>query len=106
VRFLPLSLFPPLINVTLCRCHLGESIVYDTVSNLSWAVDVRTHGIINIIENVLAKEWAPAVEIGREVPEAKSEDDCVVCVPLPSVVSVPEWELISLVGMLQLGVLG
>ncbi|KAJ7757799.1 alpha/beta-hydrolase [Mycena maculata] len=61
------------------RCHLGLSIVYDTVSNLSWSVDVRTHGIVNVIEKVLSIPWLPAVEEGREVPEAHEEEDCVEC---------------------------
>ncbi|KAJ7471489.1 alpha/beta-hydrolase [Mycena galericulata] len=61
------------------RCHLGKSIVYDTVSNLSWNVDVRTHGIVNVIEKVLSDPWPPAVEAGREVPEALYEEDCVEC---------------------------
>ncbi|KAJ7285296.1 alpha/beta-hydrolase [Mycena rebaudengoi] len=61
------------------RCHLGKSIVYDTVSNLGWGVDVRTHGIVNVIEKVLNESWAPAVEIGREVPLAAEEEDCVEC---------------------------
>ncbi|KAI4528270.1 alpha/beta-hydrolase [Schizophyllum commune Loenen D] len=58
------------------RCHLGKSIVYDTVSNLSWAVDIRTHTIVNVIEKLLNEPWPPSVEIGREVPEAIAEDDC------------------------------
>jgi lipase ATG15 len=73
----------------ISRCHLGASIIYDTVSNLSWGVDVRTHGIVNVIEKVLNDSWPPAVEVGREVPEAHPEDDCVVrvfpialCAPL------------------------
>jgi lipase ATG15 len=61
-----------------CRCHLGKTILYDTVSNLSWTVDVRTHGIVNVIERLLSEPWAPSVEIGREVPEATAEEDCVV----------------------------
>ncbi|KAI0733567.1 alpha/beta-hydrolase [Fomitopsis betulina] len=61
------------------RCHLGRSIVYDTVSNLSWSVDVRTHGIVNIIENLLSQPWSPSEEIGREVPEPVTDDDCVEC---------------------------
>ncbi|KAI3601029.1 lipase [Moniliophthora roreri] len=61
------------------RCHLGKSIVYDTVSNLSWAVDIRTHGIVGVIENLLSEPWPPAVDEGREVPEAKVEEDCVEC---------------------------
>ncbi|KJA19504.1 hypothetical protein HYPSUDRAFT_69247 [Hypholoma sublateritium FD-334 SS-4] len=60
-------------------CHLGKSIVYDTVSNSSWSVDVRTHGIVNVIERLLADPWPPSVEIGREVPEAVAESDCVEC---------------------------
>ncbi|KAI0359725.1 alpha/beta-hydrolase [Trametes cingulata] len=61
------------------KCHLGKSIIYDTVSNLSWAVDIRTHTIVNVIEKLLADPWPPSVEIGREVPEAKPEEDCVEC---------------------------
>ncbi|KAJ3778084.1 alpha/beta-hydrolase [Lentinula raphanica] len=61
------------------RCHLGKSIIYDTVSNSSWSVDVRTHGIVAVIEKILSNPWPPSVEIGREVPEAASEDDCIEC---------------------------
>ncbi|KAJ4477345.1 alpha/beta-hydrolase [Lentinula aciculospora] len=61
------------------RCHLGKSIIYDTVSNSSWAVDVRTHGIVAVIEKVLSDPWPPSVEVGREVPEAVYEEDCVEC---------------------------
>ncbi len=60
---------------------MGLTIVYDTVSNYSWAVDIRTHGIVNIIENLLNKTWPPSEAEGREVPEAKAENDCVVRVP-------------------------
>ena len=60
------------------KCHLGRSIVYDTVSNLSWSVDIRTHTIVNVIEKLLAHPWPPAMEQGREVPEALPEEDCVV----------------------------
>ncbi|KAG6832783.1 hypothetical protein H0H92_009401 [Tricholoma furcatifolium] len=61
------------------RCHLGKTIFYDTVTNLSWAVDIRTHGIVNVIEKVLSEPWPPSVEKGREVPEPHAEDDCVEC---------------------------
>ncbi|KAF5372758.1 hypothetical protein D9615_010102 [Tricholomella constricta] len=61
------------------RCHLGKTIFYDTVSNLQWAVDIRTHGIVNVIEKLLSEPWGPSVEIGREVPEMKEENDCVEC---------------------------
>jgi lipase ATG15 len=66
------------------RCHLGKTIVYDAVSNLSWGVDIRKHAIVNMIETVLADPWPPAEELGREVPEAVPQDDCVVSFsPLP-----------------------
>jgi len=59
------------------RCHLGKSIVYDTVGKLGWNVDVRTHVIRTVITRVLDLEnvqW----EEGREVPQAKAEVDCTV----------------------------
>lgn len=62
-----------------CRCHLGKSVVYDTVSNLTWSVDIRTHGIVNVIERLLSEPWEYSVNMGREVPEATPETDCVVC---------------------------
>ena len=64
--------------LTYHRCHLGQSIVYDTVSNLSWSVDIRTHGIVNVIDNILNKPWPPSAEVGREVPVPQPEVDCVV----------------------------
>lgn len=61
------------------RCHLGNTIVYDTVSNLSWSVDLRTHPIASMIDTILADPWPPAEELGREVPEAVPQDDgCIV----------------------------
>lgn len=41
-------------------------------------MDIRNHGIVGVIEQVLGSPWAPSVEVGREVPEPKSEVDCVV----------------------------
>ena len=35
----------------ISRCHLGHSIIYDTVSNKSWGVDIRTHTIVTVIES-------------------------------------------------------
>lgn len=61
------------------RCHLGRTILYDTVSNASWAVDIRTHGIVTVIEKVLSDPWPPSAEVGREVPELVTDDDCVEC---------------------------
>ena len=58
------------------RCHLGTSIVYDTVGRLKWSVDIRTHPIKEVINRILEKEvwW----EFGRHVPKARVEEDCVV----------------------------
>ncbi|TDL27412.1 alpha/beta-hydrolase [Rickenella mellea] len=59
------------------RCHLGKSIVYDTVTKLGWSVDVRKHVIREVITKVLEEEgeW----EEGREVPIAREETDCIDC---------------------------
>jgi hypothetical protein len=63
------------------RCHLGKSSLYDTVSNLSWAVDLRLHGIVVVVEQILKEPWPASEELGREVPEAKVQEDCVVRQP-------------------------
>ncbi|EIM89998.1 alpha/beta-hydrolase [Stereum hirsutum FP-91666 SS1] len=59
------------------RCHLGKSIVYDTVGQLGWRVDVRTHPIKQVITRVI--ELEESWEDGREVPVAREEVDCVDC---------------------------
>lgn len=41
------------------RCHTGRSIVYDTVGRLGWAVDIRTHSIRPVIDQLLVEEWVP-----------------------------------------------
>jgi len=53
------------------HCHLGRSIVYDTVTRLKWAVDIRTHPLKVVIEQILSLDW--------EVPPADIEEDCVEC---------------------------
>jgi putative lipase involved disintegration of autophagic bodies len=42
------------------RCHLGKVALYDTVTKLKWAVDVRTHSIREVVERLLSEEleWA------------------------------------------------
>ncbi|KAF8163610.1 Alpha/Beta hydrolase protein [Crassisporium funariophilum] len=35
------------------RCHLGQSIIFDTVGKLGWAVDVRKHVIREVVTHVL-----------------------------------------------------
>ncbi|KAI0082845.1 alpha/beta-hydrolase [Panus rudis PR-1116 ss-1] len=63
------------------RCHLGKSIVYDTVGKLGWKVDVRKHSIKEVILSVIEGEmpengWD---EDGHDVPPAEAEEDCVDC---------------------------
>jgi hypothetical protein len=70
------------------RCHLGKSIVYDTVQKFGWHVDVRKHVIKEVILEVLDHEgdWPDEDGFDRAVPVAREEEDCVVSVPgiLPS----------------------
>ncbi|KAL6305303.1 alpha/beta-hydrolase [Sparassis latifolia] len=65
------------------RCHLGRSIVYDTVGKLGWRVDVATHRIAQVITKVIEADldsgWVGEDGIEREVPIAREEVDCVDC---------------------------
>ncbi|OBZ69210.1 putative lipase ATG15 [Grifola frondosa] len=66
------------------RCHLGKSIVYDTVGKLGWKVDVRRHVIKDVITKVLEVEPEGGWETGEDgleldVPIAREEVDCVDC---------------------------
>ena len=58
------------------RCHLGQIIRYDTVTNLKWSVDIRTHGIAVVVEKLLSTDWEGAEEGG--VPDFYEETDCSV----------------------------
>jgi len=40
-------------------CHLGKSIIFDTVGKLKWAQDIRTHPIQTVIDKVLRPDWNP-----------------------------------------------
>jgi lipase ATG15 len=70
------------------RCHLGKSIIYDTVGKLGWRASVSSHPIKKLILDVLEldQEW----EEGRDVPLAIEESDCIVS---PSVTSLSLREL-------------
>jgi lipase ATG15 len=57
------------------RCHLGKSIVYDTVAKLGWRVNLANHPIAVIINSVLDKDW----DEDQPVPGAAVEEDCVDC---------------------------
>lgn len=60
------------------RCHLGRKIVYDTVGELGWAVDIRTHGIVTVIEKILAKSWTEMggkTDLGADGAPALVDED-------------------------------
>ncbi|OSD08584.1 alpha/beta-hydrolase [Trametes coccinea BRFM310] len=66
------------------RCHLGKSIVYDTVGKLGWRVDIRKHVIKEVITHVIEAEvedgWEEDIDGSRrDVPIARVEEDCVDC---------------------------
>ena len=60
-------------------CHLGKTILYDTVTKDGRRVSLMNHPIARVIE-LLGREWSEEGIDGelREVPEAKGEEDCVV----------------------------
>ncbi|TIB65665.1 hypothetical protein E3P78_00535 [Wallemia ichthyophaga] len=60
------------------RCHTGMSIVYDTVSKLGWAVDLRHHRILTVIKEILEQEWEDDDGVAY-VPKPTSEEDCIDC---------------------------
>jgi hypothetical protein len=88
----------------LSSCHFGNIIEYDTVTNLSWSVDVRTHAIAQMVDKVLSEPWAAANELGLEVPPLKRQDDCVVSFRVPShkVEFLSHWRGVA-AGLLQMG---
>jgi lipase ATG15 len=59
------------------KCHLGKTIIFNTIEKLGWKVDVRKH-IVNEVVHMLERndvEW----EEGREVPLAYAEVNCTDC---------------------------
>ncbi|KAH7345452.1 Alpha/Beta hydrolase protein [Rhizoctonia solani] len=63
------------------RCHLGTTIVYDTLSLLHWSSDMRSHFIGTIIDQMLDEDWStkPDKEKIVEVPRPSLEVDCTEC---------------------------
>lgn len=55
------------------RCHLGKSIIFDTVGKLNWAQDIRTHPIQTVIEKILRPDWMPK---SISTHDADQDDDC------------------------------
>ena len=77
------------------RCHLGQSVIFDTVGRLGWSVDVRHHVIKEVVTKVLGADiwWGDEdlVKDGgvhqegdkekkkkRNVPKAIIEEGCIV----------------------------
>ncbi|CAE6456607.1 unnamed protein product [Rhizoctonia solani] len=77
------------------RCHLGQTIVYDTLSLLHWTSDIRSHFINTIIDQLLDEDWSTKIKKSRrsrfpwpwlmddelvvEVPKMTREVDCAEC---------------------------
>ncbi|KZT26544.1 alpha/beta-hydrolase [Neolentinus lepideus HHB14362 ss-1] len=60
------------------RCHLGGSVVFDSVSKLGWRVDILKHTVKEVV-GMLEREGIEWDEHGREVPPRKAEDECIDC---------------------------
>ena len=61
------------------RCHLGQTVTYDTITQLGPSVNVMHHGIAGVVDVVLAMrdiDWAGNGINGRPVPAP--ETDCMV----------------------------
>ena len=85
------------------RCHLGKSVIFDTVGRLGWSVGVRHHVIRGVVTDVLGRDdiwwgdgdpdegirlgdraeiYATTRNVGdenkRNVPKAIIEEGCIV----------------------------
>ncbi|KAM5542068.1 hypothetical protein V8D89_004378 [Ganoderma adspersum] len=69
-------------GVTLeIRCHLGQTVKYDMITQLGWSVNVMHYGIAGVVDRVLARQdidWA-GTGINGSVPVPAPETDCVDC---------------------------
>jgi len=57
------------------RCHLGQSIVFDSVQKLRWKVDIRKHIIRTVVHDVLEGDvwWGDDNEEEYEAPAERPE---------------------------------
>ncbi|KAJ8655149.1 hypothetical protein O0I10_009184 [Lichtheimia ornata] len=56
------------------RCHTGKMCVWDTVSEKGWRVDIRSHRVADVIENILKQDDE------FPLPDCVDEDeDCTDC---------------------------
>jgi lipase ATG15 len=56
------------------KCHTGQTIIYDAVGKLGWAVDIRTHRIGTLIERLLIPDWDKEEASGKEESTAFVSD--------------------------------
>ncbi|KAG8993776.1 putative lipase atg15 [Tulasnella sp. JGI-2019a] len=61
------------------RCHLGKTILYDTIGKLGWSASLRSHTIKTIVTKILNEDWEDVAAGGRAVPEAIYEENCTEC---------------------------
>ncbi|KAI1791605.1 alpha/beta-hydrolase [Ganoderma leucocontextum] len=63
------------------RCHLGQTVKYDTITQLGWSSNIIHHGIAALVDGVLARQDIDWAGNGRKgsVPVAAPETDCVDC---------------------------
>ncbi|WFD45227.1 triacylglycerol lipase [Malassezia psittaci] len=69
------------------KCHVGQSIVYDTTNYLGWSVGVLPHRITQLTSELLAEDWHHRVlRAGRQpadglgpVPIPRRESQCEDC---------------------------
>jgi hypothetical protein len=57
------------------KCHLGNVVLYDTVTKHRWSVGIANHGIRTVVD-LLSEDFDP--ENGISVPIAEPQKDCVV----------------------------
>lgn len=91
------------------KCHLGKSIVYDTIAKLKWYVDVTTHRINCVIRQVIDAHveggWEKGEDgLGRMVPIAREEVDCGVCNANSSLSPSSGFLIFNLTGLRQVEV--
>ncbi|KAJ7172323.1 alpha/beta-hydrolase [Mycena filopes] len=54
------------------KCHLGKSIIFDTVNKLGWKVDVRKHVIRDVITKVLEADGSNGRKVGAFLSRAQT----------------------------------
>ncbi|KAF9653226.1 alpha/beta-hydrolase [Thelephora ganbajun] len=58
------------------KCHLGNVVLYDTVTKLKWSVGIGNHGIRTVVD-LLSKDFDPENNVSVPIPEPQK--DCIDC---------------------------